>query len=221
MEKEINIKRFFYVIKKRFWLVVVFAFLFSVFAGIYSLFFTKPLYESSSRVIINAEPELMNTLLVMIKEPAFLEYVIEKLNVNRNPDDLSRQVSAESIGGSSIVKISVVDTNPEMAAKIANTTAAVFKKEIPNILDFNDIRVFSKAKVSSNPINIDHQKKILIGFVVGIVAGIGIIFLLDFFNETIRSEQNAEQIEMAPVLSRVSKINTNNSTIKKKAKSKS
>lgn len=206
VEKEINIKKLIYVIRKRIWIVVVLSILFAVLGGVYSMFFTKPLYESSSRLIVNAEPELMNTLMVMIEEPSFLEFVIIDLELDMTPEKLSEQVYAESIEGSSIVKISVVDANPLMAKKIADATANVFQKEIPKLLEFKDISIFSEAKQSSNPINDDHETKIMLGFIVGLIAGVGLIFLVNFFDDTIKSEREAELLLNLPVFGSISKV---------------
>ncbi|MEH7014755.1 Wzz/FepE/Etk N-terminal domain-containing protein [Neobacillus niacini] len=210
MEKEINIKKLFEIIRKRVWIMIVFSILFAAVGGIYSIYFTKPLYESSSRMIVNADDKLMNTLMVMIKEPSFLDNVVNEMDLNRTPEELSQQISAGSIGGSSIVKISVIDTNPELAAEIANTSVIVFKREMQKTLGFNDISIYSKAKTSSNPININHDNKIALSFIIGIIAGAGFIFLLDFMDNTIRSEYFAEQLLEVPVLGSVSKMSKKN-----------
>nr|WP_263325061.1 Wzz/FepE/Etk N-terminal domain-containing protein [Neobacillus sp. Marseille-Q6967] len=215
MEKEINIKRLFNIVKKRIWIVIVTTIISSTFAAIYSVYFTTPLYESSSRIIVNAQPDLMNTLMVVIKEPTFLEHVINEEKLDRSPEELSQQITAGSIAGSSIVKISVVDTNPRIAANIADAVADVFKNEIPKILGFSDIRIFSKAKVISNPINLNHEKKIVIGIMLGLIAGVGIIFLLDFLDNTVKSERSIEDLLGIPVIGNVSRINKKNTALKK------
>ncbi|WP_187118858.1 YveK family protein [Bacillus marasmi] len=208
MEKEINIKKLLYVIRKRIWIVILLSILFSIFGGVYSVFFTKPLYESSSRLIVNAEPELMNTLMVMIEEPSFLEYVIVDLGLEKTPEQLSEQVYAESIEGSSIVKISVMDANPLMAKKIADATAKVFQKEVPKLLEFKDISIFSKAKLGSKPINDDHETRMMLGFIVGLITSVGLIFLMNFFDDTIKSEKEAELLLDLPVFGYISKVDT-------------
>lgn len=215
VDKEINIKKLIYVIRKRIWIVIVLSCLFAVLGGVYSLFFTKPQYESSSRLIVNAEPELMNTLMVMIEEPSFLEYVVGTLNLDTTPEQLSEQIFAESIEGSSIVRISVVDEDPQMAKIIADTTAKVFQKEIPKLLEFKDISIFSTAKVSSDPINDDHQTKILLGLIVGAISGIGLIFLINFFDSTIRSEREVELLLDLPVFGSISKMDSRKTSLSK------
>ncbi|MEH7254174.1 Wzz/FepE/Etk N-terminal domain-containing protein [Neobacillus niacini] len=210
MEKEINIKKLFGIIRKRFWVMIVLSVLFASFGSIYSIYFTKPLYESSSRMIVNVDDKLMNTLMVVIKEPSFLNHVVKELDLNSTPEALSQQISAGSIGGSSIVKISVIDTNPELAANIANTTANVFKREMQNTFGANDINIYSKAEIQPNPININHDNKITLSFIIGLIAGAGLIFLLEFLDNTIRTEYFAEQLLEVPVLGSVSKMSKNN-----------
>ncbi|MEH7112575.1 Wzz/FepE/Etk N-terminal domain-containing protein [Neobacillus niacini] len=215
MEKEINIKKLFEIIKKRFWVMIVTVIITLALSAIYNIYFTKPQYESSSRIIINAEPELMNTLMVMIKEPSFLEHVIEEMELNKTPEELSKQISAGSIGGSTIVKISVFDTNPEMATKIANTTAIVFKEKMPILLGFTSISILSDAKANPYPINDNQTRNILIGFLVGLISGVGIIFIKDFLDDTIRSEEYLEELLGVPVLGSISKMNKKKKAINK------
>jgi capsular polysaccharide biosynthesis protein len=220
LEQEINIKRLINLIKKRIWIVIVTTILSSIVGTILSVYYTPNIYESSSRMIVNAEPNLMNTLMVMIKEPSFLEHVVIEMDLEKTPEQLSQQISAGSIGGTTIVKITVLDSNPEMAANIANTTAKVFKREMPNILGFSNIRIFSEAKINNQPINSDHEKKIVIAVAVGVIAGLGLIFLLDFFDNTVKAERTIEQILAIPVLGSVSKMNKKNTAITKKERYK-
>lgn len=212
MDNEVSVKRIIHLIRNRIWILIVSIIVFTSFGGIYSVFFTNPLYESSTRMIVKAEPDLMNTLMVMITEPSFLEKVIAEMDLNRSPETLSKQITSGSVENSSIVRISVIDTNPELAAKIADTTAAVFKKEVPGLLGFSDISIFSKAKISSQPINNHQSKNIMIGFMVGFITGLGVIILLDFMDNTVRSERSVEQLLGIPVLGSISKIDKENTS---------
>ncbi len=174
----------------------------------------KPLYKTSSKLIVNADDKLMNTLIVMVKEPGFLVHVVNEMDLNTSPEELSRRISAGSIGGSSIVEISVIDSSPEMAADIANTASNVFKREMEKTFGLNDMSIYSEANINSVPINVNHENKIVLSFIIGIIAGIGLIFLLDFMDNTVRSDTLAEQLLEAPVLGNISKVNKKNTAQK-------
>ena len=94
-----------------------------------------------------------------------------------------------------------------MAASIANTTAKVFKEEIPNIIGFNDVQLLSDAKVVPYPINDNGNRMVMIGFVLGLVAGIGLVFLLESLDDSVKSEEDVEEFLGVPVLGKVSKMN--------------
>ncbi|RBP88289.1 capsular polysaccharide biosynthesis protein [Cytobacillus firmus] len=220
--KEINLKDLFRVIKKRFWIVIVFAVLATAAGWFYSnANKTVPLYETSTNIIINAETGYRNTLQVIIKDTIVLEKVIRELELERSPSSLAGSINVGSIDDTQVVKITVTDTNPTRAADIANTTAKVFIEEIPNIMGFEDVRVLSEAKINLIPINEDNQNKIIIAaFIFGIIAGIGLIFLIDSLDDSIKSEKDIESVLGIQVLGSVSKINKKNVNKRKNRQTK-
>ncbi|MEH7402268.1 Wzz/FepE/Etk N-terminal domain-containing protein [Gottfriedia acidiceleris] len=216
MENEFNIKKLYGIIKKRFWILLVSIGLFTSLGGIYTYYFTMPQYSTSSKLIVNAKtPELMNTLLVMVKEPSLLRKVINQMNLNTTPDELSKEITAESINGSSVVQITAVDLDPKLAAEIANTTANVFMNQMPGLLGFKDIKFLSYAEVNTVPTNDSYSSYIIYGFLVGIVLGIALIFLLDSLDDTVRSEQSVEDLLGIPFFGTISKMNKKNTSLSK------
>lgn len=216
MEKEINIKHVVAIIRRRLWIMILFTIIVTSIGAAYTLFFKTPLYASSSRIIIPATNESMNTLKVMVNEPAVLEKVAAQLSVNRSASALSGQISTENVEGSQIVKINVIDEDPALAAEIANTTAVVYKQEAANLLHFENVSILSEAKVSQHavPININHQKTIMMAFCIGFVLSIGLIFLLDSLDDTIKSERSIETLLDIPTLGSISKMNKRNTADK-------
>ncbi|WP_440603774.1 YveK family protein [Bacillus sp. GB_SG_008] len=216
MEKEINLKNLFAVIRRRLWIMVVLTLTITLVGAAYSIFLKTPLYTSSARILIPANNDTMNTLKVMINEPVVMEKVAAELaaelDINRSASALSGQISTESVQNSQIVRITVVDKDPELAAKIANTTAAVYKQEASSTLKFNDVSILSEATALKNsvPINIDHTNTIMIAFFVGLVLSIGFIFLLDSLDDRIKSERAIEKLLDIPTLGSISKMNKKN-----------
>lgn len=223
MAKEINLKEILGVLKKRAWIGITITILAALFGYFYSsINQTTLLYSSSTNIIINADGGQRKTLEVIIKDKTVLEKVITQLGIERTPESLAQNIQVGSIDDTQVVKISVIDVNPELAANIANTTASVFIQEIPTIMDFDDVRVLSDAQVNPIPINDSNENKILGAAIIGgIVIGIGLIFLVDSLDESIRSEQEVEDLLEVPILGSVSimskkninktkKINVNN-----------
>ncbi len=212
MAKEINLKEILGVLKKRAWIGITITILAALFGYFYSsINQTTLLYSSSTNIIINADGGQRKTLEVIIKDKTVLEKVITQLGIERTPESLAQSIQVGSIDETQVVKISVIDVNPALAAEIANTTASVFIQEIPNIMGFEDVRLLSDAQVNPIPINESNENKILGAAIIGgMVIGIGLIFLVDSLDESIRSEQEVEELLEVPILGSVSVMSKKN-----------
>ncbi|PAV31562.1 hypothetical protein CIL05_02585 [Virgibacillus profundi] len=215
--KEINLKDFFDVIKRRFWIIIVVTIFAMVGAHYYSgLNNTTPLYQTSTRIVVGSEGESMSTLMVMIKDPIILNRVIEELQLSKSASGIAGQIEVQRLEESQVIMISVTDSDPALAAAIANTTASVYKTEIANILDFKEVQLLSAAVENPYPINGGNQNKLLlIGGVFGLITGIGLVFLLDSLDGKIRKESELEEILGVPVLGVVSNMNRKKLAVKK------
>jgi capsular polysaccharide biosynthesis protein len=169
-----------------------------------------PLYQSSSRIIIGADGESRKTLQVIVRDSSILDIVVKQLGLNETSEQLANQISVASLESSQVVSISVVDSDPDSAAKIADTTAEVFKEEVPKIVGKDYIRILSRAKVNPVPINPTTNNKLLYGIICGLVIGIGIALFLETLDDRIRSKKDIEEILDVPVLGRIPKINKRN-----------
>lgn len=218
-EKEINLRELFIVIKRRFWLIVVI----TILAGIVGVFInnssTVLLYQSSSRIIIGADEESRKTLQVIVRDSAILDKVIKELDLSKSAEALAGQIGVASIDSSQVVSISVVDEDPVQASVIADTTARIFKEEVPKIVGQDYVRLLSKAKVNPTPINQKNNNKIIIAIIGGLVVGIGLAFLTESLDDRIYNVKGIEAELGVQVLGRVSKMNKRN--IKKKKKGQS
>jgi capsular polysaccharide biosynthesis protein len=208
--KEIDLKEIYVILKRRLWIIVLFAMLITVLGGLYNKYTTSYLYESSTRVLIKTGSDQMKTLVVMAKDPAIMEKVISKLELPRSPEGLASQITVNSIGDSQVVLITVVDSNPTTAAMIANVTANVFKEEIAKILNFKDLQLLKEAKENPYPINDNKTRFLFISMIMGIVIGIGFVFFLHSLDDTIKKEEDIEEIIGLPVIGNISKITKKN-----------
>jgi capsular polysaccharide biosynthesis protein len=216
--KDINLKELFFVIKRRFWLIIIITVITTGLGAYYNHSHSNntPLYQSSSRIIIGANPEDRNTLQVIIKDSTVLDKVVKELGLPQSAEALADQITVASVDNTQVVSISVIDSDPNRAAEIANRTAKVFKVEIKKIMGFEGVRFLSDAKVNPSPINQSQNKikLVIIAFIAGVGIGIGLIFLLESLDDSIRSDREVEEMLGLPVLGRVSKMHKKN--LKKK-----
>lgn len=204
--KDINLKGIFEVIKRRLWIVI----LITIIATTVGYFAGERdqtlLYQTSTRIVIEADNNYMNTLMVMIKDPIIMQKVQEELELSRSPESIAGQIEVTRIDESQVIMINVTDQNPETAMEIANLTATSFKSEIRSILDFKDVQLLSEAKPNHSPINEAKNQIVIIALVLGLITGIGFIFILDSLDETIDKEIQVEEVLGVPVIGVISNM---------------
>lgn len=203
--KEISIKGFFDVIKNGLWIILVVTILSSL-AGYMMSDDHVSLYQTSTRIIIGSDNESMKTLMVMIKDPIIMEEVKENLQLSRSSEGIASQVEIMRLDDSQVVKITVTDTEPVLAAAIANATALAFKNKVVDILEFDDVQLLSSAKENHYPINESQNQTMIISILFGLVVGIGLVFLLDSLDVTVKKSHEIEAALGVPVLGTVTKI---------------
>ncbi|UOK57882.1 Wzz/FepE/Etk N-terminal domain-containing protein [Bacillus sp. OVS6] len=223
MEDTISLKELFQTLKKRLSLIIIITAIAVATSGIISYFILTPIYQSSTQILVNQAKsdqqafnpgevqtnlQLINTYNVIIKSPAILDKVIEELGLEMNSAQLNSNITVGSEQDSQVVNISVQDEDPKQAAKIANTIATVFQKDIAKIMNVDNVSVLSQAELGTDPSPIKPKPvfNIAIALVVGLMAGIGLAFLLEYLDNTIKNEQDIEKHLGLPVLGAITRI---------------
>lgn len=159
MVKEINLKALYVTIRKRVWMVLLITISLTILAGLYNSRPETPMYSSSARVIIATTADMMGTVRVLFREPIVMNEVIEALQLNRSAAQLRSQFRVDSVDGTLVTVISVVDSDSKLAADIVNTAVDAYKKAAAQILGITNIQVLTTAQENPNSIN---EKAILL-----------------------------------------------------------
>jgi capsular polysaccharide biosynthesis protein len=221
MEETISLKELFQTLRKRMWLIAVITIIAVMVSGIVSFFVLTPIYQSSTQLLVNQAKneqtmvnyselqtniQLINTYNVIIKSPAILDLVVKELDMDMTGQQLKEKITVGSEKDSQVVNISVQDADPALAADIANTIASVFQEEIVKIMNVDNVSVLARATISPSPVKPQPLLNIAIALVVGLMAGVGLAFLLEYLDNTIKTEQDIEKLLELPVLGVIATI---------------
>ena len=223
MEESISLKELFLTLKKRIWLIVSITILTVIVSAVLSYFVLTPIYSASTQILVNQSKseeslysnyevqtnlQLINTYNVILKSPRILDQVIDELNLKLSTDELSEKITVESESESQVITITVEDESPRLAADIANTIASVFQENVSDIMNVDNVAILASATVSDNPTPVKPQPvlNMLIGFVVGLMVSVGLALLLEYADNTIKTEQDIEKHFGVPVLGVIPKV---------------
>ncbi|WP_078543551.1 YveK family protein [Litchfieldia alkalitelluris] len=223
MEETISLKELYQTLRKRLWMIALITVIATTVSGVVSYLFLTPIYQSTTQILVNQKTsdqpiynssdirtniELINTYNVIIKKPVILDKVKKELNLESSVEQLSNQITVAAEGNSQVVNITVQDEDAETAKEIANTIAVVFQKEIVNLMSVDNVSILpaSEFEVSPSPVKPQPLLNMAIALVVGLMIGVGLAFLLEFLDNTIKSEQDIEKVLGLPVLGAITEI---------------
>ena len=209
MEETIDLREYFGIIKKRFWIIALITTIAIVVSGAISFFVLTPVYEAKSTLIVNTEKneetqmitgdqfnvtqKLAVTYGEIIKSRSVLDDVIKNLKLDDKYEDLAKNVTVSPVKDTQIISISDQDTNKEKARDIANEIPKVFKKEAKRITKANDIQVIDKAILPQNPIKPNKMMNMAIAAVLGAMIGLFVVFLIEYLDNKLKTPQDIEK----------------------------
>ena len=203
-------------------MIVVVALVLIIGVFIYDKSIKKPLYTTYTTIILTKSNEaqtgttitqndiLLNQKLVetyskIIKSKLVLEQVISETGVTYTAEELGENVNVEAYENTEMLKISVTDQDPELAASIANSIAQVFSGEIAKIYQINNISVVDVAVTPEEVSNNTLKRDLLIALFISIFGTIGVVFVVYYFDDTVKLTDDLEEEIGMPVVAKVFK----------------
>lgn len=222
VNKEIDLKIPLLVLKQQFWIILILTMLFGGVGYWLSTHQKAPqlYYQASTRILVYATKQSnydMNTLLVMATDPTVMNKISQQIGGKRSPGQLAGEITPTNINKSQIISIQVTDSDPQMAAVIANDEITFFKQQVYNVTGFKNIVQLSSAQPNRAPINppVSHHKWFYYGILGGLIIGIFIAFFRQSFDDTIRSDKELEHLLEIPTVGMISRMTRWNLTKKK------
>jgi len=221
--EEINLKELLDYFKERIIIIGIIILGVLLIGCIYSIFIRVPLYESYTSIVlvsddgtssqqgtsqsdVNLSKSLVSTYSSIVKSRRIIDSVIENLSLEYTYEELTKNITVSNESDTEIIKIVVVDKNRTLAANIANEIVKVFGEEIKDIYKLQNVSTVDQAKEATEPCNVNVVKDIAIYLLIGIVLAFGSIFIVYYFDTTIKSAEEIENKLGLPVFGIVPKV---------------
>lgn len=215
MEETIDLREYFSIIKKRFWIVILTTIVAVGISTAVSYFTKVQMYQAKTTLIVNVEKYENQPMLTsdqisagqklavlygeIIKSRAVLQPVIERLGLDMSTQQLASMISISQVNDTHIMNLAVTDTNPDRAKDIANTIPSIFTEEVKRTIKANGVEVLDPA-LYGYPMASNSTNKILIAGVLGVMIGLFVIFLIEFLDNKMKTPQDIEKHLNMPIL---------------------
>lgn len=218
MKKEgIELQEIVLLLKKKIWLIILITVSITGLVGIYGFKVKKPYYTGTVKIFsgknveaqdyttneIESNVVLMNTYIELIKTDDFMNTVIDKVGIDTGPDSLKAAVKFTTDGKTPILTISYNNEDKDVARSVTEAISESFETEVKETILNINTKVIEKVKVIENIPN--KTNLILLGMGAGLILSIGIILVLDFFDNRIKNKDELEKLIEIPILAELPK----------------
>ncbi|NLZ48463.1 MAG: hypothetical protein GX895_06685 [Clostridiales bacterium] len=211
-----EIKEYINILKKRFMIIFIITILSTVVSAIFSYLIIEPKYKADISVIIGKNEngqstsynyndimmyqKLVKTYSTIAVSRTVIEDVKDKLDLEYSVEEIKSMISATPEGDSQLLTLTVESDNAETAARIANQLAYSLKKTSKDYLNEDGVHILDDALVPTSPSSPKPVLNMLIAFFIGLMVSVGIAFLLEYLDNTVKTQEDVEKLIGVPVI---------------------
>ena len=193
-------------IRKKIAVILATALIFAAIAGVYSFFIADPVYESTSKLYIQAQDSSTTNLselqvgstlardcVEMIQSRSIVQEVIDRLALDMSVRDLQRMLEVTNPEETRIINITVSGTDPQLITNISGEFAEVSRTRISEVMKTDKPQIWEKATVPEKPVKPEKTKNVILGFFTGLILSGMFVIALYLMNDTLKSQDEVER----------------------------
>lgn len=226
MEKEnsdIDIGELLFLLRKRWKLLLIASVAFALAGLILSKLIFRPVYESSAMIVVtagqssqtnvvtydqlNTAQQLVNTCVLVLESNQVLNQVNNDLNLGYSYQELSKSINISGQTNTEVIKISVKNPDPQLAATIANQITKIAPGVLTRTVKAGSVEVVSTATPQTKPVFPNITLNMLLAFLIGLGLSIGYALLMEKLDNTFTTEEDVQNYLGLSVLGVIPSVN--------------
>ena len=219
MEEELtlDLRDIFHIIRKRMKMIILITLACTLVSGIVSFYLIKPSYESNTSIIVGkpegtskTQTEYNDVMLYQKLIQTYQEIATSRVVADQTANILGNAYTAEAIQravtvtpqtDTQILNIKAANRDPVEAAKVSSAVSKAFIEQSKIVFPTGgDIQVMDAATVPVSAVSPNKKMNLAIAFLVGLMGSMGLAFVLEMMDRTIKTEDEVERYIGVPVI---------------------
>ena len=187
-----------------------------IISGILSFFIMSPVYQSQVTVIVGKKNDTANSSTqytdVMMYQNLTKTYatiatskLVEgkaaaKLGNGITADKLDKLIAVTPETGTQILDITAQGGTPEEALNRVTALSEAFVETSPSVYNAGEVNIMDKGELPKAPVKPKKSLNIAIAFFLGLMVSVGLSFLLEYMDSTIKTSEDIKKYFDLPVL---------------------
>ena len=205
-EMEIDLLELFYVLKSKILAILGVGLLFGCIACAYAGFLVKPLYTSSSMMLVLTKETTLSSLAdlqmgsqltkdysILITSRPVLTDVIDQLDLDMDYKQLKNMITVTNQDDTRILQIAVQYPNAKKAKDIVDELSNVASEYIGEQMEVTPPKTIETGEVSTVRSDMSATKTTAMGILLGMILCAGVVVVKALMDDTIRSEEDIEK----------------------------
>ena len=214
-EQVISLSEIFEALKKRWIMIVAITLVATIISGVLSFFVIDPVYESSTKVFIGKEEsdvnayntndiqmyqKLLQTYAETIKTKDLVGRAIKDLDYELEAKNVVSNLTVTSVADTQILKIAYKSKSPKEAKDVLKSITDEFIVTAKELVSNGNVRIIEEVELPENPVSPNKKMNIAIAFLLGLMVSVGLVFLLEYLDNTYKNKDQLEKELDIPVL---------------------
>ena len=214
-EQVISISEIIDAVKKRWKIIALTTVLATVVSGIFSFFVISPTYEASTKIFIGKEgaesegynssdvsmyQNLIKTYSELIKTKDLVNKAIDNSEYDLSVNSVLNGITVNTLTGTQILQISYQSKSPSIAKNMLESVTNEFITKAEELVPNGNVKILESVELPKNPVAPNKTMNIAIAFILGMMVGFGIVFLLEYLDNTYKNKEQLEKDLDIPVL---------------------
>ena len=214
-EQVISISEIIDAVKKRWKIIALTTVLATLVSGIFSFFVISPTYEASTKIFIGKEgaesegynssdvsmyQNLIKTYSELIKTKDLVNKAIDNSEYDLSVNSVLNGITVNTLTGTQILQISYQSKSPSVAKNILESITNEFITKAEELVPNGNVKILESVELPKNPVAPNKTMNIAIAFILGMMVGFGIVFLLEYLDNTYKNKEQLEKDLDIPVL---------------------
>ncbi|WP_281699506.1 YveK family protein [Cetobacterium somerae] len=221
-EDEIDLKELVFVLLRRWKLIVVFGIIGGIIGSCFAV--TRPnVYKAEMLMIVSKDGDfgtsslnegelsvnrkLAATYTEIAKNSVILKNIIKKYELNITLKELKNDVTISSIGNTELLRLTYTNSDPVLAAAVANEIGNEFMLKIREIMNFKNIKVVELAEVEKDALPQNRALIVLISLGVSVIVGCIIVSIIEIISGKLYKVKDIEKILRTSMIGSIPTLN--------------
>lgn len=204
----IDLSELFWVLRRKWQILVIFTALGALLLGGYTRFFVEPTYKSTSKLYVvaasgdsmvdltdlNIGTNLTNDYRELMLSYPVLDRVIKALRLDMKSQTLANMITLTNPQNTRVLSIEVESTDPQLSMEIANKVAEVAQEYLPETMGTVRPNVAQVARAATTRSGPNLKLRTLLGAFLGFFIVALIICIQHIIADAVGSPDDMEQI---------------------------